>query len=91
MPEVRPSPPADYGRYPSGFLSILITLHTVEVILVCSVYYSGEAWPEADTGDASKQSANERDGAMALAVGVCANESFKTGNFIDVASLNFPL
>ncbi|KAF8913614.1 NAD(P)-binding protein [Mucidula mucida] len=45
----------------------------------------------ADTGDASKQSANERDGAMALAVGLLANESFKNGQFIDVKSLQLPL
>ncbi|PBK68285.1 NAD(P)-binding protein [Armillaria solidipes] len=56
-----------------------------------SVLFGAKPGQEVDTGDASKQSANERDGAMALAVGVCANESFKTGNFIDVASLNLPL
>ncbi|KAJ7647138.1 NAD(P)-binding protein [Roridomyces roridus] len=44
-----------------------------------------------ETGDASKQGANERDGAMALAVGIMANESFKTGKFVDIKSLNFPL
>jgi len=48
----------------------------------------GEA---AERGDASKQSANERDGAMALAVGLLANESFKTGQFCDLKSLNLPL
>ncbi|TFK39895.1 NAD(P)-binding protein [Crucibulum laeve] len=48
----------------------------------------GEA---AETGDASKQGANERDGALALAVGVLANESFKTGKFMDIKSLNLPL
>ncbi|KAF7321796.1 putative oxidoreductase YteT [Mycena kentingensis (nom. inval.)] len=48
----------------------------------------GEA---AETGDASKQSANERDGAMALAVGLLANESFKTGKFLSVKDLNLPL
>ena len=44
-----------------------------------------------DTGDASKQSASERDGAMALAVGLLANESFKTGQFRSIQELAFPL
>lgn len=44
-----------------------------------------------DTGDASKQSANERDGANALAVGLLANQSFKTGEFAHVRDLQFPL
>ncbi|EEB97659.1 hypothetical protein MPER_02980 [Moniliophthora perniciosa FA553] len=42
-----------------------------------------------DTGDASKQSADERDGAKALAVGLAANESFKTGKFVEISSLGF--
>ncbi|KAG7442027.1 uncharacterized protein BT62DRAFT_982591 [Guyanagaster necrorhizus] len=60
-------------------------------IRMLSVLFGAKPGQEVDTGDASKQSANERDGAMALAVGVCANESFKTGKFVDVASLNLPL
>ncbi|CAE6519828.1 unnamed protein product [Rhizoctonia solani] len=40
-----------------------------------------------DTGDASKQSADERDGTYALAVGLMANESFKTGKFVTFESL----
>jgi len=48
----------------------------------------GEA---AETGDAAQQSANERDGTLALAVGLMANESFKTGQFVDIASLALPL
>ncbi|KAG6828087.1 hypothetical protein H0H92_009315 [Tricholoma furcatifolium] len=47
----------------------------------------GEA-PE--TGDASKQGANERDGAFALAVGLMANESFKTRQFVHIDSLKLP-
>ncbi|KAF8869060.1 oxidoreductase [Infundibulicybe gibba] len=43
-----------------------------------------------EVGDASKQSANEQDGAMALAVGLLANESFRTGKFLDVKSLQLP-
>lgn len=46
---------------------------------------------EPESGDASKQGANERDGAFALAVGLMANESFKTGNFVKVESLKLPL
>lgn len=45
----------------------------------------------AETGDASKQGANERDGAMALAVGLLANESFKSGKFVHVRDLALPL
>lgn len=56
-----------------------------------SVLFGPEPGKEAETGDASKQGANERDGAMALAVGLLANESFKTGKFVDVKSLNLPL
>ncbi|TFK64964.1 NAD(P)-binding protein [Pluteus cervinus] len=44
-----------------------------------------------ETGDASKQGANERDGAMALAVGLLANKSFETGSFEHVRDLNLPL
>ncbi|KAH7102699.1 NAD(P)-binding protein [Auriculariales sp. MPI-PUGE-AT-0066] len=44
-----------------------------------------------ETGDAALQSANERDGALALAVGLMANESFKTGKFVDIESLRLPL
>ena len=44
-----------------------------------------------DTGDASKQGATERDGAMALAVGLLANESFKSGRFHHVSELQWPL
>ena len=34
---------------------------------------------EAESGDAARQRANQRDGALALAVGAAANESFLTG------------
>ncbi|KAH8827792.1 NAD(P)-binding protein [Flagelloscypha sp. PMI_526] len=46
---------------------------------------------EPERGDASKQGANERDGAMALAVGLLANESFKSEKFLHIDSLNWPL
>lgn len=46
---------------------------------------------EAETGDASKQGATEKDGALALVVGLLANESFKTGQFYNVKDLGLPL
>lgn len=45
----------------------------------------------ADTGDASKQSANERDGTMALVVGLLANKSFASEKFEHVKELALPL
>ncbi|KAF7376364.1 putative oxidoreductase YteT [Mycena sanguinolenta] len=56
-----------------------------------SVLFGPPPGEQAETGDASKQGANERDGAMALAVGLMANESFKTGKFVELKSLNLPL
>jgi hypothetical protein len=44
-----------------------------------------------EMSDASKQGATERDGALALAVGVMANESFRTGEFVHLKDLRFPL
>ena len=55
-----------------------------------SVLFGPLPGEEVETGDAAQKSANEVDGAMALAVGLLANESFKTGNFVDVDSLKFP-
>ncbi|KAJ7703004.1 NAD(P)-binding protein [Mycena rosella] len=52
-----------------------------------SVLFGPAPGESAETGDASKQSANERDGAMALAVGLAANQSFATGKFVDIKSL----
>ncbi|KAK0184844.1 NAD(P)-binding protein [Armillaria mellea] len=43
-----------------------------------SVLFGAKSDQEVDAGDGSKHEANERDGATALAVGVRANESFKT-------------
>ncbi|KAI0088397.1 NAD(P)-binding protein [Irpex rosettiformis] len=56
-----------------------------------SVLFGPLPGEQADTGDASKQSANERDGALALAVGLLANESFKSGTFEHVKNLGFQL
>ncbi|KAK1219243.1 hypothetical protein PQX77_018050 [Marasmius sp. AFHP31] len=52
-----------------------------------SVLFGPREGDIADTGDASKQSADERDGARALAIGLAANESFKTGKFVEISSL----
>jgi hypothetical protein len=54
-----------------------------------SVLFGPLQGEQVDTGDASKQSANEKDGAMALAVGLLANESFKSGKFEHVSDLGF--
>lgn len=56
-----------------------------------SVLFGPAPGEEPETGDASKQGANERDGAMALAVGLLANESFKNGQFMHVKDLQLPL
>lgn len=56
-----------------------------------SVLFGPQPGEQIDTGDASKQGANERDGAMALAVGLMANESFRTGKFVDFRELGLPL
>jgi hypothetical protein len=48
---------------------------------------SGVSESEPASGDATRQSANERDGAFALAVGVAANECFITGQPVRIADL----
>ncbi|KAF9258172.1 NAD(P)-binding protein [Marasmius fiardii PR-910] len=52
-----------------------------------SVLFGPKEGEVVDTGDASKQSADERDGARALAIGLAANESFQTGQFVEIAKL----
>jgi hypothetical protein len=42
---------------------------------------------QTDPGDASRQSAGERDGALALVVGAAANECFLTGQPVRTADL----
>ncbi|KZV90787.1 hypothetical protein EXIGLDRAFT_616449 [Exidia glandulosa HHB12029] len=56
-----------------------------------SVLFGPLPGDKAEEGDAAQQGANERDGAMALAVGLLANESFKNGQFMSFKSLNLPL
>jgi hypothetical protein len=40
-----------------------------------------------EPGDAARQSASERDGALALVVGAAANECFRTGQPVLTADL----
>jgi len=42
---------------------------------------------EPESGDAARQSADQRDGALALTVGVAANECFRTGQPVRIADL----
>ncbi|KAL5486049.1 hypothetical protein ACEPAI_7093 [Sanghuangporus weigelae] len=53
-----------------------------------SVLFGPRPGEESDKGDASEQKAGVRDGTNALAVGLAANESFKTGQFVKIADLN---
>jgi len=48
---------------------------------------SGDAPAPAEPGDAARQSAGERDGALALVVGAAANECFVTGQPVATADL----
>ena len=52
-----------------------------------SVLFGPRPGEEVDKGDAAKQKAGVRDGTNALAVGLAANESFKTGRFVKIADL----
>ncbi|KAL0947853.1 hypothetical protein HGRIS_013915 [Hohenbuehelia grisea] len=56
-----------------------------------SVLFGPLPGEQHDEGDAAKQGATERDGALALAVGLMANESFKTGQFVAIDSLGLDL
>jgi hypothetical protein len=46
-----------------------------------------ESGEQPESGDAAGQRASQRDGAFALAVGVAANESFRTGRPVQIADL----
>lgn len=52
-----------------------------------SIIFGPRPGEEVDKGDAAKQKASVRDGTMALAVGLAANESFKAGKFVKIADL----
>jgi len=47
----------------------------------------GDPGDEPEPGDAARQSANQRDGALALTVGVAANQCFLTGQPVRIADL----
>ncbi len=53
----------------------------------CTVRWIPAPNPNPRPGDAARQSANQRDGALALAVGIAANECFLTGQPVRVADL----
>ena len=55
---------------------------------ILSVLFGPKPGEKVDQGDAAKQKAGVRDGTMALAVGLAANESFKTHQFVKIADLN---
>jgi len=53
--------------------------------MLAAMYGPKDPGGEPEPGDAARQSANQRDGAFALAVGVAANESFRTGQPVRIA------
>jgi hypothetical protein len=58
--------------------------------MLTALYGAGEgadAAPSGDAGDAARQRADERDGALALVVGAAANECFRTGQPVKTADL----
>lgn len=57
-------------------------------VRMLSVLFGARPGEEVDQGDAAKQKAGVRDGTMALAVGLAANESFRTQQFVKIADLN---
>jgi predicted dehydrogenase len=52
-----------------------------------AIYGPVDPGGESESGDAARKSADQRDGALALAVGVAANESFRTGQPTRIADL----
>lgn len=56
-------------------------------VRMLSVLFGPRPGEEVDKGDASKQRASARDGTMALAVGLAANESFRTGKIVKIDDL----
>ena len=58
--------------------------------MLAALYGPVDPGDEPEPGDAARQSANQRDGALALAVGIAANECFLTGQPVRVADLIVP-
>ncbi|EJU03256.1 oxidoreductase [Dacryopinax primogenitus] len=56
-----------------------------------NVLFGPRPGESVDEGDASKQAATERDGTAALAVGLAANESMTTGEFVKIKDLKLGL
>jgi len=55
--------------------------------MLTALYGPADPGGEPESGDAARQRANQRDGALALAVGAAANESFLTGQPTRIADL----
>jgi predicted dehydrogenase len=55
--------------------------------MMTALYGPRQPSEEADSGDAARQVANQRDGAFALTVGVAANECFRTGQPVRISDL----
>jgi hypothetical protein len=55
--------------------------------MLTALYGPPDLGAEPVSADAARQSANQRDGALALAVGVAANECFVTGQPVRIADL----
>jgi hypothetical protein len=55
--------------------------------MLTAMYGPADPGDEPEPGDATRQSANQRDGALALTVGVAANECFVTGQPVRIADL----
>jgi len=55
--------------------------------MLTALYGPADPCDESEPGDAARQSANQRDGALALTVGVAANECFVTGQPVRIADL----
>jgi hypothetical protein len=55
--------------------------------MLTALYGPADPGDEPEAGDAARQSADQRDGAMALAVGVAANGCFLTGQPVRIADL----
>jgi len=51
------------------------------------VYGPRDPGDEPEPGDAARQSANQRDGAFALTVGIAANECLLSGQPVRIADL----
>jgi len=55
--------------------------------MLAALYGPKDPGDEPGPGDAARQSANQRDGAFALTVGIAANECFVTGQPVRIADL----